>query len=271
MTDPIMRQFMQGAHDLLGKADNWVQPTGVKTAPAYVNTARYTGAQIVPSASTDLFPSWYTGQRSGNTSQVLDRVSNKVANECTPDLARQTTANGNSASWNVDVFAGGSAGSKSPIIEKDDVHKCSDTKPSVRITTVNNAVVGNGTLQCPATGNCAARVYIEQGTHPLSDPARANFPGTLKIQANGQEVASQGVSATGDYTVSFTPPAGASTFTLTAQVIDSVLYATTDSTTVTRAAAPSTPSNPGNGPGNTSNPPGTGAFNNRRATTNSGA
>ncbi|MGB4967445.1 MAG: transglycosylase domain-containing protein [Candidatus Saccharimonadales bacterium] len=270
MTDPIMRQFMTGAHALLGKADNWVAPASIKTAPAYVNTTRYTGSQIVPSASTDLYPSWYTGQRSGSTTQTLDKVSNKVATSCTPELAKQTSANSNSATWNVDVFAGGSTGSKAPVVGNDDVHNCNDTKPSVRITLVNNTVVGNGTLQCPATGGCPVKIYVEQGTYPLSDSARAPFPGTLNLQANGQNVASQGVSATGDYTMTFTPPSGVTSFTLTAQVIDSVLYSTTDSTTVTKLDQPSS-ATPGSGNG-ANNPPGQGAFNNlRRPTSNSGA
>lgn len=276
MTGPIMRQFMQGAHDVVGKADNWVQPASIKSAPAYVNTTRTASGQGVPSAATDIYPGWYTGQRSGSTTQTTDKVSNKTATSCTPELAKQTGANSNSATWNVDVFAGGSAGGKSPVVGNDDIHNCNDTKPSVRITLVNNTVVGNGTLQCPSTGGCPVKIYVEQGTHPLNDPARATFPGTLNLQANGQVVASQGVSATGDYTMTFTPPSGSS-FTLTAQVIDSVLYATTDSTTVTMPAQPST-SNPGNGNGNgngngTTNPPGQGALNNllRRQTPSSGA
>ena len=203
----------------------------------------------IPSASTDLFPSWYTGQKSGSTTQTLDKVSNKVATSCTPDLAKLSGANSNSATWNVDVFAGGSTGNKTPVIGNDDVHNCNDAKPTVKITAVNDTVIGNGTPECPASGSCSVKLFVQQGTYALTDPARSDFPGTLKLSVNGQVVVSQGVSGTGDYTLSFSAPSNAS-FTLSAQVIDSVLYSGDDSTTV---ATPPKPEDNGGGNGNNGN------------------
>lgn len=235
MTGPIMKQFMQAAHSTLGAADNWKQPEGLKTSSAYVNRVSTGRGQKIPSASTDIYPSWYTGQKSGSTTETLDKVSNKVATSCTPALARQTGANSNSATWNVDVFAGGSTGSKTPVIGNDDIHNCNDTKPTVRITAVNDTVIGNGTPECPTTGSCTVKLFVQQGTYALSDPARNQFPGTLQLTVNGQVVATQGVAGTGDYTLSFSPPLSGS-FALNATVIDSVLYSGDDSSTVTVAA-----------------------------------
>ncbi|MFZ1483886.1 MAG: transglycosylase domain-containing protein, partial [Candidatus Saccharimonadales bacterium] len=231
MTGPVMKQFMQAVHSNTGPADNWKQPEGLKTSSAYVNRVSTGRGQKIPSASTDLFPSWYTGQKSGSTTQTLDKVSNKVATSCTPDLAKLSGANSNSATWNVDVFAGGSTGNKTPVIGNDDVHNCNDAKPTVKITSVNDTVIGNGTPECPASGSCSVKLFVQQGTYALTDPARSDFPGTLKLSVNGQVVVSQGVSGTGDYTLSFNAPSNAS-FTLSAQVIDSVLYSGDDSTTV---------------------------------------
>ncbi len=252
MTGPIMKQFMQTAHDSLGVADNWKQPEGLKTASAYVNRVSTGRGQKIPSASTDIFPSWYTGQKSGSTTQILDKVSNKVATSCTPDLAKLSGANSNSATWNVDVFAGGSTGSKTPVIGNDDIHNCNDAKPTVRITAVDNTVIGNGTPECPALGPCSVKLFVQQGTYALTDPARVEFPGTLRLLVNGQTVATQGVAGTGDYTLSFNAPESGS-FTLNATVVDSVLYSGDDSAVVTIPAKPDEINNNTNNNGNNGN------------------
>lgn len=232
MTAPIMKQFMQGAHDRAGAADNWQAPAGIKTAAAYVNRSKNGTGQIVPSKSTDIYPSWYVGKTSA-TSETLDRVSNKVATSCTPALARMTAANSNAISWNVDVFSGGSTGGSAPTAGSgsDDVHNCNDTQPSATITAVNGQA-GGGSLSCPEAG-CTIMVHVEQGTHPLSDGGRPNFPGTLSLLVNGQSVQTQGVSGSGDYQFTYQPPEDSgSSLQISVQVTDSVLYQGTDSRTI---------------------------------------
>lgn len=238
MTDPIMKQFMQGAIDQLGnvKPQNWVQPSDIKVEPAFIYTNKYAG-QVVPSPKTDLFPSWYGGKTS-SSSATTDKVSGKLATSCTPELARQTTTNGNVASWNVDVFKGGSTSSSATTATAttqgdDDVHSCSDEKPSATITAIDDQPVGDSTATCPATG-CKILVHVEQGTHPLTDSNRPDFPGTLSLIVNGQTVQSEQVDSTGDYELTYTPDSNASgTVTIEAQVTDSVLYSGTDTQTVT--------------------------------------
>lgn len=256
MTDPIMKGFMQGAIDRLGDtpADNWTQPSGIKTAPAYVNRSKTASGQSVPSSTTDLFPSWYVGKTGANTSQTLDKVSNKVATSCTPDLAKQNSVNSNSTSWNVDVFAGGSTGGGAPQqIGKDDIHNCNDVKPTVSITAVNGVNIGGTAIDCPATG-CKVMVYVEQGTHALTSAERPNFPGTLSLLANGQLVESVGISSSGGHEFTYVPADGTSgSVTLTAQITDSVLYQGTYPTTITVLPKKSTPDSttttPGTGTG----------------------
>lgn len=237
MTDPIMQGFMKGAIDLLGTktADNWKQPSGVKTASAYVNRTRTSTGQTVPSSATDLFPSWYVGKTSGSTSQILDKVSNKVATSCTPELAKSNSANSNAASWNIDVFAGGTTGGSTVQTGKDDIHNCNDTKPSVSITAVGGVNNGSaGTLECTIGSDCTVMVYVEQGTFELTSGERPTFPGTLSLMANGQVVETVNISSSGGHEFTYKPPDGtASSVVLSVQVIDSVLYDGTDSTTVT--------------------------------------
>lgn len=242
MTAPIMKQFMQGAHDRAGAADNWKEPTGIKTAPAFINRSKNGAGQIVPSRATDLFPSWYVG-KAASTNEVLDKVSNKLATSCTPPLAKQSSANSNAAGWNVDVFSGGSTGGSAPATGNDDVHNCNDAKPTVSITAVNGAsTVGDAGLTCPEAG-CSIMVRVDQGTHALNDAARASFPGTLSLSINGQQVQSQGVSASGDYQFTYVPSSDTTeSLQLSVQVTDSVLYQGNDSASVTVVKAPSVPS-----------------------------
>lgn len=250
ITDPIMKEFTEGAIDLLGnvKPQNWVQPSDIKTQSAFVFTNRYLG-QVTPSSSTDLFPSWYVGKTSGS-SAAIDKVSGKLATSCTPDLARQTSGGGSVSSLNVDLFmnngtpnvsanaASGGSGQAS-----DDVHTCQDHPPTATITAVNGiATGGTSTLNCPPTG-CSIVVHVEQGTHPLTDTDNyPNNPGTLNLIVNGQTVQTQSVDSTGDYTLTYVPTAGSSgTVQLEAQAIDSVLFSnTSDPQTITVSSGTTT-------------------------------
>lgn len=236
ITGPINRGWMESAHANL-KAENWAAPTGIKTQPAFVvrNKVSRLG-EVVPSPSNDLFPSWYQA-RSGNTTQTTDRVSNKVATSCTPELARQTLGNSNANSWNVDQWAGGransSAGSSTTARSAsatDDVHSCNDSPPSVTITAPST---------CNADeGGCTITATVAQGTHALTDPARSQFPGTLNFTVNGQNVKAFTDISDSPSTRSFTyVPSSSGEITITAQVIDSVLYQATDKATFSATGA----------------------------------
>lgn len=238
MTDPIMKAFMTGAIDNLGpdaKPQQFVAPSGIKTAPAFVYTTKYVG-QVVPSPSTDIFPSWYVGSAK-STSATTDKVSGKLATSCTPTLARQTSANSNAASWNVDIFAGGSASNSSASSASspqgsDDVHACSDDAPNVTITAVNGSSAnGNSTPNCPANG-CTIMVHVEKGTHELNDNTRPNFPGTLTLVVGGQTVQTRQVSDSGDYQLTYNPTGSNGSVQIEAQIVDSVLYQGTDTKTI---------------------------------------
>jgi len=238
VTDPIMKSFMEGAIDNLGnvKADNWAQPADIKVLPAYHSSVPFR-SESQPQ-STDLFPSWYVGKTSGGSNQTIDKVSGLTANSCTPADAKETVGGSSSSSLNVDIYNGGHANisasggvsdsaSDAPQ-QTDNVHACSDDPPTATITAVNGMPVGgNTTPVCPATSaGCQVMVHIEQGTHQLTDPSYADYPGTLTLLVNGQTVASEEVDSSGDYALTYTPDAstGGSSIQLIAQVTDSVLY-----------------------------------------------
>lgn len=243
VTDPVMKEFMEGAIDNLGsvKPTNWTPPSGIKTLPAFHSAVPFSSTESAPPA-TDLFPSWYvakSGSSGGN--QTTDKVSGLLATSCTPTLARQTGSNTNTSQWNVDIYAGGSpnittasSNSSNSSQATDNVHNCpGDTLPTATITAINGEPTGGSTtIDCPVTG-CTIRVHVEQGTHPLTDSNYPNYPGTLNLVVNGQTVQSQPVDHTDDYTLTYVPAAGTSgSVQIQAQVIDSVLYQGTDTQTV---------------------------------------
>lgn len=216
MTQPIWDEYMDTVHDNL-KPEERQKPQGVQTLPAYVIRSHVGFGSIEPSPSTDLFPSWYKGPGS-STNATIDKVSKKLATDCTPPLARVNGYNARANQFSGDIFHGGSGYSTygSNTSEKDDVHKCSDAKP--QITNLN--------VPDPCDTTCVISATIRQGTHPISS---GDFPGTVNIIIGGKTIASIGVSHDGQQ-ISYTyHVASSGKKTVEVQVIDSVLYDSTAS------------------------------------------
>lgn len=235
LTEPMVKPWMQYAHQNI-KASNWVQPKTVKTAPAFIQRNHVHYGDVEPGPTNDLFPGWYVGGGAvkKEASQVMDKVSNKVATSCTPALAKDTEGNSNAASWNIDIFSGGIAniGSSSSTSKSsgstptDDVHNCNDSPPTVTLTAPDD---------CPVSG-CTITATVTQGTHPLTDPQYAQFPGTIAFTLDGQTINTQNISDSPS-TVSFHyTPTGTASGTLSATVTDSVLYQGTASQTMSYEA-----------------------------------
>ncbi len=215
MTRPIVANWMQRVHKDL-PVEDWVKPAGVQTLPAYVVRSHVGSSSIEPSPNDDLYPSWYQ-KKSNNQKITLDKISNKLATECTPDRAKQEEAGGSASAHSGDTFAGGGANTD----EKDDVHKCTDVKPSV--TSISTA---------PGSGNAYVfSVNVQQGTHPLAGNGDKGG-GKLEFMVNGQVVGTQDLSGASSYDFGYTPAAGGDQ-AVSARVIDSVLYeGTSNSVTI---------------------------------------
>lgn len=216
MTRPIWRGWMTGAHDGL-QAKNWTPPSGVKTLAAFVvSQGLGTGARV-PSPNQDIFPSWYKApSASEGGSQIFDKVSNKLATSCTPDLAREERTGGNAASFSADIFHG----TANNTTDTDDVHNCNDVPPFIDLTaptTCSNAV------------NCEFTVTIDRGTHAINSDA---FPGAVNLIINGQLVESRAITTTPNTITFHYAPTAAGTATVQVQVVDSVLYSSTKQATV---------------------------------------
>jgi membrane peptidoglycan carboxypeptidase len=264
VTDPIMKEYVQGAIDNLGNVQpqNWTQPTDIKTLAAFHSSVPFSTESTPP--STDLFPSWYSGKTTGS-SQTTDKVSGKIATSCTPALARQSAYNSSTTQWNVDIYSGGrpnsttqSSSSSSTSNATDDVHSCSDSDnmPTASITAVNNVSTnGSTTPTCPAAG-CTIMVHVERGAHPLTDSAYPQYPGTLTLSVNGQVVQSKEVDTNGDYPLAYVPDSSATgSVQIQVQVTDSVLYQSSADTATINIGTGHTSFNP---LGTTSGPGGDG-------------
>lgn len=225
MTAPIVRGWMQGAHDTGGKAANWQAPPGVKSLPAYVIKGKISrNGEIVPSSGTDLYPSWYVAPKASNTSRTIDLVSNKQATSCTPELAKKTEGGANQNSFSADSFVG--TASSPPPTETDTIHNCNDTKPNVTLTTPDECEVGEV---------CTFTVTVSQGTHPLAGGTYTTAPaGTLSLSVGGQLVETVQVASTDVWSHQFkyTPTAATPASAVQARVVDSVLYDASDQKTV---------------------------------------
>ncbi len=219
LTEPLTRGWMEAAHQGL-KAETWQKPSGVKSAKSYVLTRHIHYGDIEPSPANDLYPSWYSGNSSKATDKPIDVISNKLATSCTPSLATKNGGNSNSNAFSVDIFVGGgNSGAPANTNANDDVHKCSDDRPSI------NSISFNGQTGASSCDNpCSISVGISPGTHPLTDPKYAgiNGSGTVNLIVNGRSV--KATKAGGH--VSFTY-SGSGRQTVKVQVIDSVLYDST--------------------------------------------
>lgn len=145
----------------------------------------------------EVYPSWYNRkQATGNAKLTFDKVSKRKATDCTPAGARievsVTKITDPVTKRDMYLSPDGYDATKD-----DDVHKCSDAKPSI-----NGISISGNTIS----------VRVTKGTFALSN---------VSVQVNGQEVGTISASASGTYETryAFTDDA-----TVTATVTDAGFY-----------------------------------------------
>ncbi len=198
MTQPIWQGWMDAVHDNIAPKER-PKPATVQTLPAFIIRSHVGIGSVEPSPSTDLFPSWYQAKATSTKKQSIDIISNKLATECTPNLAKKDLDNSDASAFSGDTFVGGQANTD----QKDDVHLCTDERPGVSIS------VSGGTVTAS----------ISKGTHPLEGNTDKGA-GKVNFLVNGQVVSSQDISE-GVFNYQYNLSGGGS---VSAQVIDSVLY-----------------------------------------------
>jgi membrane peptidoglycan carboxypeptidase len=202
----------------------WTAPSGIQT----VTLDAITGTAVTAATKqkrTDVFPSWYKPQNaSGFRSARVDTVSGKLATACTPEAAVQTVTAGSVRAeipatdplyknWAGPVAAlaatlGYSAGGAIPT-DNDNVHNCSDAKPTVSVTA---------TPSSPTT----ITATVASGTFPASK---------LEIFFDDQLISTQAISGNATYSLPYNAPAGS--HTVRAVATDTGLYSGSGETTVT--------------------------------------
>lgn len=245
LTAPLTRDFMLAALDhSKEKAVNWQEPAGIQHLPAYVVRTHVGIGSVEPSPATDLFPSWYKQKGATSSTTTIDKVSNKLATNCTPALAQQKqTGSGNSDQFSSDIFYGSNSTTFSSTLS-DDVHICSDNPPGAPTITANSTT-------CTVSIDCSFIVTVQQGTHSFNDPQHPQYPGTLNFNVDGQTVKSvslpdsacSGTVCTITVIYNPTPDQVGKTLAISANAIDSVLYQSASSSpiSVEVTAAASTP------------------------------
>ena len=216
MTLPMWRSFMQKAHDNIEPIER-EKPAGLQNLPAFVVRSNPGLGAVVPSAANDWFPSWYKGNNKAAEGQTIDKVSNKLATNCTPERAKEKVTGASANQFSADRFVTGAGNANTS--EQDDVHKCEDAKPSIAINA------------SPSGNSYVLSVDVVQGTHALSSD---KFKGTVNYIVDGQTVRSFQVDNAGSGLASFTyTPDFTGSKEIRAEIIDSVLYDSSDTATLT--------------------------------------
>jgi len=212
MTQPIWEGWMKAAHKDL-PPEGWKKPATIQTLPAYVIRSHVGIGSVEPSPAQDLFPQWFQKKVVNNQKQVIDIVSNKLATDCTPGRAKKETTGGDANSFSGDRFTGTGGGANTS--ERDDVHRCEDVKPGIRLT-IN-----------PVGGGAQFVADVTQGSHALSS---AQYPGTVTFKVNGQVVNAQQIGGSGTVTYTYTSDTDGGK-EVSVEVVDSVLYDASDTGT----------------------------------------
>lgn len=215
MTQPIWQGWMRAAHTGI-PAVNWTKPAGVKTEAAYVIRSHVGIGSVEPSPATDIYPSWYKNtKKQSSAKRTVDIVSDKLATECTPPRAKKEVTETDASSFSGDSFVDGGGNTS----QQDDVHKCSDAKPTI-------------TLDVQKEGNSYNLIAtVNKGTHPLTSD---KFKGTVTFDVGGAQLPGGSFQIDNPGTVvyrNYTPDFSGSK-TVTATIVDSVLYDATATGTI---------------------------------------
>ena len=200
-TGPIFKQFMADVHKQVlskpqygsYKANDWfVQPKSLQ--------------KLSVSGKSDWFPSWYKKPKEDIQDVIFDRVSKKLATNCTPEAARETikiTTLSDPTKPNQKIQSGAPEGYD--LTANDDVHQCGVEAASSFSISVSS-------------GPSRSRT-ISTSFSPVA-PTQA-----VEFIVNGQVVASQPGGGS-SYNTTYTFP-DVGTYTIQIRVTDNLYYQST--------------------------------------------
>ena len=224
---PIWRDYM--ATVLRGEPnEQFERPKGIKSITLDANTGKL-ATDNSRNKRTDIFPTWYKPAGIAESrSAVIDKLSGKLATECTPPAAKETVY---SAEMHAEIppsdpaysrWEGpvqglarslGYAGGGTLPTENDDRHSCSDTKPNVQLDV--NKVAGT-------KSRYRIKAVVTSGTFTANK---------LEIFLDDQVISTQEISGSTTYEFEHTVQSTGSHM-FKAKVIDSGYYEAEDSDSV---------------------------------------
>ena len=227
---PIWKQYMQ---ETIGKTttEAFAKPAGVKT----ITLDRQTGRSVTQATinrTVDQFATWYMPMVSATGRNAdIDKVSGKLATDCTPALARQTAYSSAVVpeipstdpafpNWLAGMrFRGLSTGGTVLPTDSDNVHACDDVKPRVTL----DGLTGGGP-------NYTFKANVTLGTFGTDKPGTGSA--RLQIYFDDQVVSTQNVPTSGAYEIGPIAAPSTGSHTFKAVITDTGLYQNTDEQTV---------------------------------------
>jgi penicillin-binding protein 1A len=200
-TGPMFNQFMGDANkQVMSKPQyGWNNSIWFKQPPAL--------KKMTVGGFNDFFPSWYKKPKEESQDVVFDKVSKKLATECTPVGARETikiTVISDPTKPTDKIQSGVPEGYN--ILENDDVHQC-------------GAEAATGFSLSISAGPSRGRTITT--TFTPSSPVQS-----VEFIVNGQVVNSQGSNGGSSYSTTYTFP-DVGSYTIQARVTDSLYYQST--------------------------------------------
>jgi membrane peptidoglycan carboxypeptidase len=199
-TGPMFGEFMSRAHlEIMTKPQYGYKSNDWFTKPAGIQSIRVAGRQ-------DLFPSWFKKPKESNKDFVMDKVSRKLATDCTPEGAKETIQVMSSIDPNTNKETIGTPPEGWDIKNNDDVHQC--------------GVVSGADFSIANVGSPSRTRTISVTFTPGPNPIQ-----TVEFIVNGQVVSSQ-PGAGSSYNTSYTFP-DVGTYNIQVRVTDTLYYQST--------------------------------------------
>lgn len=199
----ISAVYLDAVHDQVYAADGKWKAGDQIPMPSSMKRATING-------KNDIWPSWYNQSKSGITSEkmIFDSISRKKATDCTPPETRVEISVSKMIDpmTNKEIFYASDYDTEN----EDDVHQCSDKRPTASIR-----VTGGATGDDEDTGSWDITASADFGTYSLA---------TYELRVNGVLVKSGALASSSDsvtYTTTTKPTS------ISFKVTDSAGYTTT--------------------------------------------
>jgi membrane peptidoglycan carboxypeptidase len=201
-TGPMFGEFMSRAHlEIMTRPQYGYKSNDWFTKPAGIQNIKVSGRQ-------DLFQSWFKKPKETNKDFIMDKVSRRVATECTPEGAKETIQVMSSIDPVTNKETVGTPPEGWDIQNPDNIHQCG----IVAASDFSIATAGE-----PSKTRTITTSFVG-GPNPIQ---------TVEFIVNGQVISSQ-PGAGGLYSTSYTFP-DVGSYSIQIRVTDSLYYQATSS------------------------------------------